>query len=411
MSEGPPTRSRFSPAPRGVMRGVRMLSTGRWRPPLGPAPLVGRRAPRLIAVGAAAAGAGKSVVASNLAVAMAGLGRHVLLVDLDLAAPRLHTLFGVAAPGGEPRPTAVRNLNLAPAAPELRAAADAETRRIAIDRLIETPADVVIVDLGASQRDDLWNGFAAAERLIVTSGDDESLRATYEFLRQAARRAERRHGAGAQAALARFTGGLIGNAVAQPEDAERFHAFARMVREELGIPLVALGCLRKSGRIAQSVLMGRPLVSRRGIDDDVRLFHHLAEVLAVDQATEEGCALDGPAPELAGAPGPTFDVGRYQRKHPRFVVDWAATLATNEGPNAVRVCDISESGAAVETTLKLGVGDLGALCFYQLPGQPSVDVMVRNVVPGLNRLGLAFVEGGPVAAELARAARERATAP
>lgn len=411
MSERLPTRSRFSPAPRGVMRGVRMLSTGRWRPPLGPAPLAGRRAPRLIAVGAASPGAGKSVVASNLAVAMAGLGRHVLLVDLDVSGPRLHELFGVATAGDGPRPTPVRNLHLAPVADELRAAGDADARRIAIDRLAEMAADVVIADLGGGQRDDLWNAFSAAERLIVTTGDDQALQASYDFLRQAALRAQRRHGAGAQAALARFAGGLIGNAVTQPEDAERFHAFARMVREELGIPLVSLGCLRKSGRIAQSVMMGRPLVSRRGIDDDVRLFHHLAEVLAVDQATEEGCPLDGPAPELPGASSPRIDVTRYQRKHPRFVVDWAATLATNEGPNAVRVCDISESGAAVETTLKLGVGDLGALCFYQLPGQPSVEVMVRNVVPGMNRLGLAFVDGGPIAAELARAARERAAAP
>jgi MinD-like ATPase involved in chromosome partitioning or flagellar assembly len=372
---------------------------------------VGRRAPRQIAVGAAVAGASKMVVATNLAVAMAGLGRHVLLVDLDASGPRLHALFGVAAPEGDPRPTPVRNLHLAPAAAELRAADDADARRAAIDRLIEMPADVVIADLGAGHRDDLWNGFAAAERLIVTNGDDESLQASYEFFHQAAVRAGRRHGADAQAALARFTGGLIGNAVTRPEDAERFHAFARMVREELGIPLVALGCVRRSGRIAQSVMMGRPLVSRRGIDDDVRLFHHLAEVLAVDQATEDGCALDGPAPAPPPAAPPRIDVTRYQRKHPRYVVDWAATLATNDGPNAVRVRDISESGAAVETTLKLGVGDCGALCFYQLPGQPSVEVMVRNVVPGLNRLGLAFVDGAEVAAELARAARERTAAP
>ena len=66
-------------------------------------------------------------------------------------------------------------------------------------------------------------------------------------------------------------------------------------------------------------------------------------------------------------------------------------MSFREGPNAVRVCDVSQSGAAIETTLKLGVGDGGALCFYQLDGQPTVHVVVRNVVPGLNRIGLAFV--------------------
>ncbi len=397
------------------MRSVRMLSTGRWRPPLGPPALVGRRAPRVIAVGAAGPGAGKSVVASNLAVAMAGLGRQVALVDLDPSAARLHALFGVAPVNGAPRPTSVRNLQLAPAADELARAAGAAARRVAIDRLAEMPADVVIADLGARAPDDLWNAFATAERLVVTAGDDQSLQGTYDFFSQAARRAQQRHGADARATLARFTGGLIGNSAARPEDGERFHAFARMVREELGIPLVALGCLRKSGRIAQSVMMGRPLVSRRGIDDDVRFFHHLAEILAVDPVTQsagDGCALDVPEPDLGPhSAAQPVDVARYQRKHPRFVVDWAATLVTIDGPNAVRVRDVSESGAAVETTLKLGVGDRGALCLYQLLGQPSVEVVVRNVVPGLNRLGLAFVGSGPVPAELARAARERASAP
>ena len=207
-------------------------------------------------------------------------------------------------------------------------------------------------------------------------------------------------------------GGLVGNAATAPEDAERFHAFARMVREQLGIPLTSLGCLRKSGRIAQSVMMGRPLVARRGIDDDVRLFHKLAELLAIDNGADSACALDDGESSPRSSRRPAHRLGRYQRKHPRFVVDWAATLTTVEGPNAVRVRDVSESGVAVETTLKLGVGDRGALCLYQLPGQPSVEVIVRNVVPGLNRLGLAFVDGqsGDTPAELAGIARERSTA-
>jgi MinD-like ATPase involved in chromosome partitioning or flagellar assembly len=392
------------------MRGVRMLSTGRWRPPLGQTPLTGRRAPRLIAVGAALPGLGKSVVASNLAVAMAGLGRQVALVDLDTAAPRQHALFGVdpAADGG--RLTGIRNLRLARAGDQ-NGATEPRSGPAGLAALARIDSDVVVADLGSRAPDELWTGFATAERIIVTTGDAAALQATYAFLHQAAARAERQHGDGARAVLARFMGGLLGNAATAPEDAERFHAFARMVREQLGIPLTSLGCLRKTGRIAQSVMMGRPLVARRGIDDDVRLFHNLAELLAVENGAENDCPLDAAPPESYAPAGP-IDVGRYQRKHPRFVVDWAATLATVEGPNAVRVRDVSESGVAVETTLKLGVGDRGTLCLYQLPGQPSVEVVVRNVVPGLNRLGLAFPEGQPgdTPAELARIARERSTA-
>src|SRR5262245_25852879 len=85
----------------GVVRAavgrVRVMGASRWRPPLG-----GRRVPRVIAVGSASAGAGKTVIASNLAVAIAGLGPSVVLVDFDLAAPHLHELFGIARP---PSPT------------------------------------------------------------------------------------------------------------------------------------------------------------------------------------------------------------------------------------------------------------------------------------------------------------------
>ena len=95
------------------MRGVRVMSSGRWHQPLGQPPLAARRAPRLIAIGAALPGVGKSMVASNLAVAIAGLGRQVVVVDLDLDRPTQHTLFGVAAADGETeRATGIRNLRL-----------------------------------------------------------------------------------------------------------------------------------------------------------------------------------------------------------------------------------------------------------------------------------------------------------
>src|SRR5438046_5068404 len=75
------------------LRRVRVMSTGRWHAPMDAAP-----APTIIAVGAAESGLGKSVVASNLAASIAGLGRRVVVVDLDFRAPRQHAMFGVPAP-------------------------------------------------------------------------------------------------------------------------------------------------------------------------------------------------------------------------------------------------------------------------------------------------------------------------
>lgn len=408
-------RSRMSSsAPRPAVRGVRVMSSGRWHQPLGQPPLAARRAPRLIAVGAALPGVGKSVIASNLAVAIAGLGRQVIVVDLDLREPRQHALFGVAAAEGETeRATGVRNVRLWPGAGRVSRARDAATRREILLELSALDADVVVVDVGTANRDDFWDFFAAgATRLLVSTGDQPALEATYAFLKSAALRAERRYGAaGARAVLAQFSGGLVGNAATAPEQAESFHAFARIVREGLGIPLSTLGCLQKSPRIVQAIAAGKPLLARRGLDDEVRAFHQMAESILTESAISTGdCALDGPAADVATAPLPV-ELASYERKHPRFPVDWAAMLELANGATDVRVLDVSEAGAAIETTLRLRAGDTCVLRLYQLEGQPAVPAVVKNVVPRLGRVGLAFLSGGAEVVGIVLAGRARRVAP
>jgi len=52
--------------------------------------------PRIIVLTSACPGDGKTTVACNLSIAMAEIGRKVLLIDGDLRRPRLHKIFGVA---------------------------------------------------------------------------------------------------------------------------------------------------------------------------------------------------------------------------------------------------------------------------------------------------------------------------
>jgi hypothetical protein len=289
-----------------------------------------------------------------------------------------------------------------------------------MQELRDLDSEVVVVDLGPDNRDDIFDFFGEnGFRLFVTSCEPGALQATYAFLKSAVLRAERKWGDEARDVLAQFWGGLVGNGAAAPEDEETFHAFSRLVREHLGIPLPVIGCLTTSERIAQSVVARQPLTVRRGIDDNVRQFHHMAEAIlngdgqgaGVGGGAGNDCPLDGDPIAVAIGPLPA-PVESYKRKHLRYPVDWAATLELPSGPTPARVRDVSESGAAVETTARLALGDTAVLRFHQLTGQPGVNVVVKNVVPTSNRIGLGFLERGRIPPRLvaaARAARARSS--
>jgi flagellar biosynthesis protein FlhG len=394
------------------------MGSSRWRPPLGK-----RRASRLIAVGAAGPGVGKSVVASNLAVALAGLGPQVVLVDLDLAAARQQALFGIkrAAPGVQAwldrqietldsslTSTGIRNLHLVTGATPAADRALAPEQRLAlVEQLERLDGDVIVVDVGAGNRDDLLDHFSVrALRVLVSGPEADAIETSFAFLKSATLRAEALYGDGARAALARFRGRLVGNNMRSPEEAESFHAFSRLVREHLGIPLPVLGCLRGSDRIAQSVASQRPLLARRGLDENVRAFHGMAEALMMEGVvSDDVCDLAAAAPpDVARAPLPV-ELDTYVRRNPRYPVDWAARLVLEGGVSTeVRVLDVSFTGAAVEVFRTLRAGDRGVLTFGQLRGQPGLVVTVKNVVPTVRRIGVSFDEPGEISQRLVAAA-------
>ncbi len=125
---------------------------------------------RFIAVGGGRGGVGKSLVAVNLAVYFAQLGKGVVLVDADAAGSNLHSHFGLRAARSEPDlgedgpgamraalvPTSVPGLSLLPAAhdaiaPGLTLRAGRKMRWLASLRAL--PAEYLVIDVGPGHGD------------------------------------------------------------------------------------------------------------------------------------------------------------------------------------------------------------------------------------------------------------------
>jgi len=165
---------------------------------------------RFIAVGGGRGGAGKSLVAVNLAVYFAQLGKPVVLVDADAAGSNLHSHFGLRAASVEPDveadgfeaiakalvPTSVPGLSLLPAAhdavsPGLALRAGRKMRWLAGLRAL--PAEYLVVDVGPGHSDFAVDLMLAADvPIAVTVPEPPAVEGTYRFLRAAFRRRLRR---------------------------------------------------------------------------------------------------------------------------------------------------------------------------------------------------------------------------
>jgi flagellar biosynthesis protein FlhG len=165
---------------------------------------------RFIAVGAGRGGVGKSLVAVNLAVYFAQLGKTVVLVDADAGGSNLHAHFGLAAGRIEPdvthrgtdalraalAPTSVPGLWLLPAAhdavmPGLTLRAGRKSRWLKALRALD--AEYLVVDVGPGHGDLALDLMLAADvPIAVTVPEPPAIETTYRFLRAAFRHRLRR---------------------------------------------------------------------------------------------------------------------------------------------------------------------------------------------------------------------------
>ncbi len=164
---------------------------------------------RLIAVSGAKGGVGKTVLAANLGLYLASIGRRVVLVDADPVGANLHTCLGIppAVPLRIIRKTSSSEARSGVKVPQEALAATPfaglRLMRTGIDtpeahaerairqakllpRLRTVDADYVVVDLGGGVNRELLDAYLAADlSVFVTVPEPPAIENTYRFLRGA----------------------------------------------------------------------------------------------------------------------------------------------------------------------------------------------------------------------------------
>jgi len=159
--------------------------------------------PSIIAVGGGKGGVGKSVLAIALGAALAREGRSVILADLDLGAANLHTYLGVL--GRTPTiadfilnkvssleaivvETPEKNLGLVSGAGFVPGATNPAhwMKQKLLRHLKSLPADYVIIDLGAGVHFNTLDFFGIAGRgVVITAPEPGAVMNAYGFIKGA----------------------------------------------------------------------------------------------------------------------------------------------------------------------------------------------------------------------------------
>jgi len=284
-------------------------------------------AARILSVGGGKGGVGKSVIAANLAVYVARSGARTILVDADLGAANLHTLFDLRRAGRTLNElftheiesleeaaveVGVPNLRLIAGSSATAGAANLNhAQKLKLVRQIQAlDADVVIIDVGAGISFNVIDLFNAADfRLLVITPQLTSVQNAYGFLKAAVFRVARQIASRAgwdsafqsasetqklpeiidsirakdrEAAdaldqmLATFGAQVIGNQVFDVNQRNTFYALSRMVHDFLGTPLPLLGALRASRVIHDSVNQRRPFALGSLAEENGRILSDIA---------------------------------------------------------------------------------------------------------------------------------------
>ena len=152
------------------------------------------------AFGGGKGGTGKSFIASSFAVALAKSGKSVNIVDCDLGAPNLHTIFGISNPkksltdffdrSDELKDllvkTSIKNLTLVPG--DIQTLSSTKMKYFLLKKLYRQiramHSDYTLVDVGAGSNTNVLDTFLLADKMIaVLNPDLLSMDNFYKFIK------------------------------------------------------------------------------------------------------------------------------------------------------------------------------------------------------------------------------------
>jgi flagellar biosynthesis protein FlhG len=303
--------------------------------------------PRVVAIGGGKGGVGKSLVAANVGIFLATLGKRVILVDAAFGAANLHIFAGVPRPmrslsealvAGGPRlaelavSTHVPGVRLIGGVydpPWVAEPGAAQVEHIA-QQLHELPAEWIVVDLGPGMASPALEIFLAADvQIIVAVPDPTSIELMHRFVKAAFLRSLERRGLAhlahrvsrdprhleggtpsalevylaavadgvaeldeLRAAILGFSPHLVVNSARSKSDMELGRAVASAARRRLGTPIRYLGHLEYDEAVWASTRRRRPLLIEHPETRIAKCFERVARgIIALRPPATDGDVL------------------------------------------------------------------------------------------------------------------------
>ena len=355
----------------------------------------------VLAVGGGKGGVGKSLISSNLGIAMAKLGFRVVLIDADLGAANLHTLFGIDRPSHTlgalfdrdidtleeaVMPTEVSRLFLVAGTGATFGSANiGHARKQKLIRNIKAiDSDVVLIDVGAGSSYNVVDLYDVAdERLVVVTPQLTSMQNAYAFLKSAVFRSFREVcqnqaesealkqalGGGGETervkdmlrtllesdpalaaairqSLDAFSARIVGNQVETSAQGKAFKRLARMFYDFLSLSVPVQQTFPYSGQLHVSVTRRQPFLARTSSGPVATAFMKLAEdLLTADVSTLRDARRR--AAEVRDVTHATH-VDDYIRAHPRLPVTRSCFVDMAGVQFAGALADVSRGGLGLE---------------------------------------------------------------